>query len=377
LFFCDEKNEKTFMSGAGATMPPMASIEGAVERWKSIDPRQAGFRQITGAVYTPSVVQEPFVLPRRHLLTAAAASLCAITRRSARASDRFTVILDWLLDSNHAALFAGQHSFAFSRAGLVVDLVAPSDPDSPARLVAAGQADLAVSYGTQINMLDSAGLPLLRIATLIDRPLNTIMALGGRGIATLADLRGKTIGISVGGVEEAILYAMLQSAGVKPSEVTVVKVNYNMVTALVTHRLDAAIGAFRNAEILQVEEMKLRPVVFLPENAGVPIYDELILVTRRDRRADPRIARFVLALRDATKALLAAPQPMFQAFAAAHPEQATAFGQASWTATMPAIARDPAFLDTARYANFQQFAYQHGIITSRLPLDMFAAEIVP
>jgi putative hydroxymethylpyrimidine transport system substrate-binding protein len=316
------------------------------------------------------------MLQRRHLLTAAATSFCGITRRTARAGEKLTVILDWLLDSNHAALFAGQQSGAFSRAGLAVDLVAPSDPDSPARLVAAGQADLAVSYGTQINMLDSAGLPLLRVATLIDRPLNTIMALGGRGIRNLADLRGKTIGISVGGVEEAMLYAMLQSAGVKAAEVTVVKVNYNMVTALVTHRLDAAIGAFRNAEVLQVEEMKLQPVVFLPETAGVPIYDELILVIRRDRRGDPRIARFVLALREATKALLAAPLPMFQSFAAAHPEQETAFGQASWNATMPAIARDPAFLDKGRYQTFQQFALDRGIIASRLPLDMFAAQIV-
>jgi putative hydroxymethylpyrimidine transport system substrate-binding protein len=317
------------------------------------------------------------MLHRRHLLKAAAAtSLCAAAQRPAFGAEKLTVILDWLLDANHAALFAAQHSGAFARAGLAVDLVSPSDPDSPARLVAAGQADLAVSYGTQINMLDSAGLPLLRIATLIDRPLNTIMALSGRGIQTLADLRGKTIGISVGGVEEALLYVMLQSAGVKPAEVTVVKVNYNMVIALVTHRLDAAIGAFRNAEVLQVEEMKLLPVVFLPEQAGVPLYDELILVTRRDRRTDPLIARFVLALREATATLLAAPQPMYQSFAAAHPEQATAFGQASWTATLPAIARDPAGLDKNRYAAFQQFALRQGIINATLPLDMFAAQIV-
>jgi putative hydroxymethylpyrimidine transport system substrate-binding protein len=317
------------------------------------------------------------MLQRRHLLAAAAAvSLCATTHRSARAGDKLSVVLDWLLDANHAALFAGQQGGFFSRAGLAVDLVAPSDPDSPSRLVAAGQADVAVSYGTQINMLDSAGLPLLRIATLIDRPLNTIMAIGGRGVASLSDLRGKTIGISVGGVEEAMLYAMLQSAGVKPSEVTVVKVNYNMVSALITHRLDAAIGAFRNAEVLQVAEMKLVPVVFLPENAGVPIYDELILAIRRDRRTDPRMARFVIALREATKALLAAPEPMFQSFVAVHPEQATAFGEASWKATMPFIARDPAFLDTNRYVDFQKFALQHGIIGSSLPLEMFAAQIV-
>jgi len=316
------------------------------------------------------------MLRRRHLLATGACLCATASRATAAADEKLTVILDWLLNPNHAALFAGQHTGAFARAGLNIDLVAPSDPDSPARLVAAGQADLAVSYGTQINMLDDAGLPLLRVATLIDRPLNTIMALAGRGIATLADLRGKTIGISVGGVEEALLYAMLQSAGVKSTDVTVVKVTYSMVTALLTHRLDAAIGAFRNDEVLQVRQMGVQPVVFLPENAGVPAYDELILLTNRDRRNDPHIARFVRALQQATQNLLAAPQPIYQAFTAAHPEQATAISQASWAATMPAIAKDPNRLDGPRYLNFQNFALAHGIIRKALPLNAFATQII-
>lgn len=78
---------------------------------------------------------------------------------------------DWLLNANHAALFAAGQCGAFSRAGLQVALVSPSDPDFPSRLVAA------------------AGLPVLRVATLIDRPLDTVMALGGGSIRSLADLR--------------------------------------------------------------------------------------------------------------------------------------------------------------------------------------------
>ncbi len=313
------------------------------------------------------------MLRRRDLL---AAPLLLSAGRPARAAEKITVILDWLLDANHAALFAGQHGGAFAQAGLDVDLVAPSDPDSPGRLVAAGQADLAVSYGSQINMLVSAGLPLLRVATLIDRPLNTIMAIGGRGINTLADLRGKTVGISVGGVEEAMLYTMLQAVGVQPAEMTVVKVNYNMVTALITRRLDAAIGAFRNAEVLQVQEMKLQPVVFLPEDFGVPLYDELILVCHRDRQSDPRMVRFVRALQTATAQLLAAPEPIYAAFAAAHPEQGTTFGAASWKATMPAIAADPGHLDKARYLVFQAFAIRHGIVRTSMKLDEFATQLI-
>jgi len=312
---------------------------------------------------------------RRSFLVCGAAAMTV--GRTAHAADKMTVILDWLLNPNHAALFAAQQSGAFARAGLDVELVAPADPDSPCRLVAAGQADLAVSYGTQINMIDSAGLPLLRIATLVDRPLNTVMALEGSGIRTLSDLKGKTVGVSVGGVEEAVLDAMVQSVGLQPTDVTPVKVNYDMVSALISRRLDAATGAYRNAEVLQVRKMGFTPVVFLPEEHGVPPYDELILVAGRDRRGDPRLKRFVAALQEGTAALLKAPDAMWQAFAQAHTELATPLNRACWEATMPAIAANPAKLDSERYLTFQSFALGHGIIAHTLPLDQFAVELDP
>ena len=311
---------------------------------------------------------------RRPLLGAVAASL-VFARRAQAAADKITVVLDWLLNANHAALFAAEQSGAFARAGLAVTLIAPSDPDSPVRLLAAGQADLAIGYGTQINMIDAAGLPLLRIATLIDRPLNTVMALEGGQIRGLADLRGKTVGVSVSGVEDAILAAMLASVGVKIGEVTIVKVNFNMVTALLSGRLDAAIGAYRNAEVLQVASLGRKPLLFLPEEHGVPAYDELIVLARRDGRGDVRYRRFVAALQEGTQALLADPEGMWRAFASAHTELDTPLNKACWAATLPALARDPGRLDAPRYLAFEKFALVSGIIPRLVPLETFAVQI--
>jgi putative hydroxymethylpyrimidine transport system substrate-binding protein len=319
------------------------------------------------------------MIHRRRFLQVAssgAALLASGGRGRAAQAEKMTVVLDWLLNPNHAALFAAQHCGAFARAGLEVSLVAPSDPDTPARLVAAGQADLAVGYGTQINMIDAAGLGLLRIATLIDQPLNTVMALEGGGIRTLADLKGRSVGVSVSGVEDAILGAMLRSAGVGIDAVTVVKVNFNMVTALLAGRLDAAIGAYRNVEVLEVGMMGRKPLVFRPEEHGVPRYDELIVLARRQDRDAPRLKRFVAALRVGTAALLGDTQAMWRAFAAAQPELDTPLNLASWSATMPAIARDPARLDSQRYLDFQAFALSNGIIAAALPLELFAAQIL-
>ena len=316
------------------------------------------------------------MVTRRPLLCGGVASLGLLAAgRPAGAAEKLVLVLDWLLNPNHAALFAAQQSGAFARAGLEVTLIAPSDPDSPARLVAARQADLAIGYGTQINMIAAAGLPLLRIATLIDRPLNTVMALEGSGIRGLADLAGKKVGVSVSGVEDAILGAMLRSVGVSIAAVTVVRVNFNMVTALLSRRLDAAIGAYRNTEVLEVAQMGRKPIVFLPEEHGVPLYDELIVLARREMRGDARLPRFVVALQAGTAALLKDPEGMWKAFAAAHAELDTELNHACWQATLPAIARDPGRLDAQRYRDFQTFALAQGIISAAMPLDRFAVQI--
>ncbi len=286
-----------------------------------------------------------------------------------------TVMLDWLFNVNHAALFAAQYTRAFARHGLDVNLVAPSDPDSPSRLVAAGQADLAAGYGSQINMLVDKGLPLVRLGTLVGRPMNGLIALGGGSIRTIGDLRGRKIGISVGGVEEAMLDVMLRSGGVQPAEETIVRVNYGMVTALLTHRIDAAIGAFRNAEVLEVRAKRGNPVVFAPEDHGVPPYDELILVARRDRVGDPNMAGFLAALREGTAALLKEPDRLWRAFVQAHPEQNTPVVAQAWPITLGWFARDPTALDRHRYLVFQNFCVAQGIVSKRLPLEQFAVQL--
>lgn len=289
-------------------------------------------------------------------------------------SQRFSVVLDWLFNVNHAALFAAQHTGAFRRAGLDVDIISPADPDSPSRLTAAGQCDLAVGYGDQINMMVDKGLPLVRVATLINRPLNSIMALGRSGIHSLADLKGRKVGISVGGVEEVMLDVMVKSAGLTPSDITVVRVNYQMVQALLSGRIDAAIGAFRNAEVLEVAAAGGEPVVFAPEDHDVPAYDELILVARNDRAGDPRIRRFIGAVKAGAAALANDPKALLNAYRAAHPEQDNKTLAAAWPITLSAIAPDPGLLDKERYMAFQAFCLRQAIITKSLPLDHFAVE---
>ena len=305
---------------------------------------------------------------RRSLL---GAGLALSLGRPARAADRLTVILDWFINANHESLFAAQYCGDYARAGLDVRFIAPADPSSPPRLLAAGEADLAVSYQTELPFLAAAGLPVVRVATLLDQPLEVLMTLPGYGIRSLADLKGRRIGTAVGPGEDATLNAMLQSAGLKPTDIRRVQINFQVEQALMSHSVDAVMGGMRNYELIDLQQRGLSPIAFRPEQHGVPPYDELILLARRDNAADPKIARFLAALRAGTARLQADPGFVWRKFAAAHPDLDTSLNRAAWTATLPMLPADPAHLDLPRYETFQRFLVAHGALSHAVPVTTY------
>ena len=164
-----------------------------------------------------------------------------------------TVLLDWFVNPDHAPLFVAKEMGFFQKHGLDVELIAPSNPNDPPKLVAAGKADIAVSYQHQHQMQIDQGLPLVRIATLVATPLNSLVVLDNGKINSIKDLKGKTIGYSVGGFETALLNVMLAKEGLSLADVKLVNVNFSLSPALFTGQADAVIGAFRNFELNQME----------------------------------------------------------------------------------------------------------------------------
>lgn len=127
---------------------------------------------------------------------------------NAQAQEKITVLLDWFINPDHGPLIVAQEKGFFEAAGLEVEMVEPADPSAPPKLVAAGQADLAVSYQPQLHVQVAEGLPLVRIATLVATPLNSLVVLEDGPIQSIPDLKGKKVGFSVGGFEDVLLGTM-------------------------------------------------------------------------------------------------------------------------------------------------------------------------
>ncbi len=292
----------------------------------------------------------------------------------AAAADRLTIILDWFMNANHESLLSAQYSGAYARHGLDVRFIVPADPGSPPRLVAAHQADLCIGYEPQLALLDAAGLGLLRVGTLENTPLNALIVLKDGPIHSLADLKGRRIGSSVGPLDEPLLHAMLASVGLRPSDVSVTEVNFQIEQALMSHSVDAVLGGQRNYEFIDLQQRGLHPAEFLPEEHGVPPYDELILLARRDEADDPRLPRFVAALAEGTSTLINHPDEMWRDFIREHPDLDTSLNHAAWFASLPHLAKAPALLDRARYAAFERFMVEQGSIKAALPVSAIAID---
>ncbi|MDP3481374.1 MAG: ABC transporter substrate-binding protein [Desulfoprunum sp.] len=292
------------------------------------------------------------------------------------AGEKLTVLLDWFVNPDHAPLYVALEKGFFAAKGLDVELIAPANPNDPPKLVAAGKADIAVSYQHQHQMQVEQGLPLTRIATLIATPLNCLVVLADGKIKTIADLKGKTIGYSVGGFETALLQAMLEKEGLRLDDVKLVNVNFSLSPSLLSGQVDAAIGAFRNFELNQMAIEKRPGRAFFVEEYGVPAYDELILVAKNTAVADPRLRKFVDALEEGVQYLINHPDESWQLFVSHGRENLNdELNRLAWRDTLPRFALRPGALDKNRYNRFAAFLKERGVVKTVPPLDSWAVEL--
>ena len=302
-------------------------------------------------------------------------SLVLMVATPVHAADKLTVLLDWFVNPDHAPLVVAEAKGYFEARDLDVELIAPSDPSAPPRLVASGEGDIAISYQPQLHMQVGQGLPVTRIGTVVETPLNSLVMLKDGPVKSIADLKGRKVGFSVGGFEDAVLGAMLKQEGLSLDDVELVNINFALSQSLMTGAVDAVIGAFRNFELNQLDIEKRPGIAFYPEENGVPVYDELIFIARNDNAKDPRFGRFMDAVEEATLWLTNHPEEALDVFLKAYPDLDNELNRRAWVDTLPRFAKRPRALDRSRYERFAKFMQESGLIEDIPALDTYAVEL--
>tara|TARA_B100000795_G_scaffold227391_1_gene183716 strand:+ start:21 stop:962 length:942 start_codon:yes stop_codon:yes gene_type:complete len=294
---------------------------------------------------------------------------------TAIADEKITLLLDWFINPDHGPVIIANEKGIFKEEGLEVEIIPPANPADPPKLVAAGKADIAISYQPQLHMQVHEGLPLVRVGTLVATPLNCLLVLKDGPIKKLSDLKNKKIGYSISGMEQALLSAILKKANVDKNEVEYINVNWSLSPALMSKQVDAVIGAYRNFELNQMEIEGVEGKCFYIEEEGVPPYDELIFIVNNQNINKKILIKFLNAIEKATQYIINHPEESWEIFANSSKELNNELNRKAWFDTIPRFALRPAALDKGRYNRFEEFLYVEGLINKKLSYDKMAIEI--
>lgn len=297
------------------------------------------------------------------------------TTTTAAAGERIVVMLDAPVSSRHAPLVIAWQKEYFAKAGLDVDLIAPTAEEDTTQLVLSGKADLALTTQPHLHLAAAEGQPLIRIATLVSLPLTSLAVLKDGPIKNIADLKGHRIGFPIHDDGHVWLGTMLEKHGLSSNSVYLVNVGDDPETALAQHKVDAVIGVSRIEDSIRMELEGRALTHFFPEDNGVPSYDESILVANSRKLDTLKLRRFVDALERAVQFIVNYPDDAWKLFVSQQKELDDKKNRRAWKQTIARLDLRPAALDRARYVRFAMFLRQRGLIKESVPVDTYAIEL--
>jgi putative hydroxymethylpyrimidine transport system substrate-binding protein len=293
-----------------------------------------------------------------------------ITSPSASAQS-LTVMLDWFPNADHVGLYQALSEGDFARAGLNVHVQVPSDPAAPLRLLAAGRVDVAISYEPELLLARNQNQPLVSVAALVQQPLTSIVSVGSQKIRSPRALKGKTVGDAGIPYQHAYLQTILAHAGVPAKSVKEINLGSNLVPAMLSNRVNATLGAYWNYEAIQLAQLGKKPNVIRMNQAGVPTYDELVLVVRESTLAKhpDQIRRFVQALGRGYESVRSNPPAGVASLLKASPGLDPKLQRASVQATLPSFFPSKPGLpwgwqDPAQWGRYGQWMLSNHLISN-------------
>jgi len=323
------------------------------------------------------------------LALAAVLALAACGERSERTTpsggrERVDLVLDYVPNPDHAGIYAALKGGDFREAGLDVNPVVPPDPAAPLKLLATGRADLAISYEPELLLARDRGLDLVAVGALIQQPLTSIMSVGKHPVSSVQALKGKKVGTAGIPYQSAYLKTVLDKAGVDPGAVKQVDVGFNLVPAMVSGRVDATLGGFWNVEGVQLARRHKRPNIIKIDRAGVPTYNELVIVARaqdvRDRGA--MIRSFMQALAQGHKAVRRDPNVGVDALLAADKNLKRGETAASVKATIPTFfptraSRPFGYMDPGQWSRYERWMEANNLLKQPASPRALTNEFLP
>jgi putative hydroxymethylpyrimidine transport system substrate-binding protein len=279
------------------------------------------------------------------------------------------IALDWFVNPDHVPLYA---------AGLEDDLVEPADPDAPLRMLVDGEVDLALNYQPNVTLARARGLPVRAVGLLIDTVLDTLMVRADGPVRGVRELAGRRVAYAVEPFDRVMFQAMAQHSGLAPDSWTFVDVGFEFTRALLEGRADAVMGAFRNYEVIEAEELGMPVRIFELADHGVPPFYQLVFVARDDLTAAHAgaLSRTLARVTAGIALTRSEPARAFAAYLRANPTHADRFHERVFAATVGSFAGSQR-QEAGRWSAFADFLCERGLLaTAPLAADLFTNELI-
>ncbi|TVP51456.1 MAG: ABC transporter substrate-binding protein [Halomonas sp.] len=288
-----------------------------------------------------------------------------------------SLMLDWYLSPQHAALIVAKERGLYAAQGLEVDIQSPADPSIAIKLLTAGEVDLALTRQPLLHLHAHEGAPITRIATLIETSLTAVVVMGPETLQTEKNLAGLHYGYTTReglnlSIPRLVPRSVQQIDDYSPPQ----NLNFDPARALREGQADAVADGFFHYLPRQLATEGIATHLVRFDALDIPRHDGLVVLANSDslaRRADTW-SRFVIALEEASHWIIENPTAAWELLVTSHPVLDNDINAAAWDDIIRRMALAPAALDSRRYTAFEAYLLQKGQIDATLPLSRLAVD---
>ena len=200
---------------------------------------------------------------------------------------RVRVILEYFHPwPNSAGFYVARERGWYAEAGLDVELATydPGRGDSLAYLMR-GEADFAVFPSNRLLVRREAGEPLLGVAAINHRAMETIASVAGRGVRRPRDLAGRRLAMNPTPRGLAMVRHLVAADGGDPDAVDIVDAGYRELSFAELAEgsvADASFGSYWAWELVRDRFPEQRRIVWPVDTIGAPKYHSYLLGTTED-----------------------------------------------------------------------------------------------
>ncbi|WP_121632527.1 ABC transporter substrate-binding protein [Tropicibacter alexandrii] len=265
----------------------------------------------------------------------ASTALLAATALPAYAQDKVTYQLDWLPGGDKAPIYVCIQEGFCADAGLEVSIEPGRGSSEAITKIATGTSDIgSAGIGALMAAVATEDVPVTAVMSIFNMGPHAFYTTTESGIASLADVKGKSIATSPFTSSNVFLPLVLADNGLSEADITLTKSDPGALgPLLMTGQSDAIIAWLTDVSRYQGQAAEAgKELVILPwADAGLELYSAALVANDTFLAERPDVAkRFVMAFKQSLEFAMENPDAAAAAVAAQVPELSAEDVKGSW-----------------------------------------------